>query len=130
MISANQIRNVVALFLVDNDADAFVLKFGELSHNIHLLGDAAAIELSRKIESRLNDVRLSCISKADFRKELCKLFVPSYSQAVKPLVIDCSWYYFHAASSGQVSAPSTKVSIGSNPVPTKSDDPIVYPLSA
>jgi hypothetical protein len=71
MVRASQIRKVVAQYLFDSNIDEFVLRFGDLSHNIHLFGESDAIVLSRKIESKLNDARLGCIERDDLRKELC-----------------------------------------------------------
>lgn len=51
MIGASQIRDVVFNYVNHGDLDAFLVEFAKLSHDIHKNGDAAAIELSQKIES-------------------------------------------------------------------------------
>ena len=51
MTVTRQIRDVVFNYVNHGDLDAFVVEFAKLSHNIHHDGDAAAVELSHKVES-------------------------------------------------------------------------------
>lgn len=70
MVSASQIREVVAMYLSHNDSDRFVLEFSKLSYNIHKDGDAEAVALAQAIEFKMADLRSGCISHANFRDSL------------------------------------------------------------
>jgi hypothetical protein len=70
MVSASQIREVVAAYLSHNDADKFARDFAALSYNVHKNGDAAAIELARSVEFKIADLRSGCIDKAAFLASL------------------------------------------------------------
>ncbi len=88
MISAGQIREIASSYLSSGDADKFVLEFSALSHNIHKNGDAQAIELANKIESKMADLRGGFISKA--------LFIDSLRD-----LVDVSWVAYYFFSVGQ-----------------------------
>ncbi len=79
MVSARQIREVVARFLSHNDSDKFVLEFSALSYNIHKNGDAAAAALARVIEFKMADLRSGCIQRAAFVNALRELITVSPS---------------------------------------------------
>ena len=79
MVSASQIREVVARYLSDNDSDKFVLEFAALSYNIHTNGDAAAVALARAIEFKMADLRSGCIQKPAFVNALRELVTASPS---------------------------------------------------
>ena len=77
MISANQIRELVASYLASRDAENFALSFSALSYNIHKNGDPEAIELANQIESKLADLHGGCISQDSFKKALFDMMVES-----------------------------------------------------
>ena len=70
MVSADQIRNSVSDYLLSGDSDSFVLKFAELSFNVHKNGDREAIALVREIEAKISSLQTGCISKPDFQNFL------------------------------------------------------------
>jgi hypothetical protein len=70
MISADQIRKVVAAYVSDNNSDKFVRDFSALSYNIHKSGNAEATSLARSVEFKMADFRSGCITKSAFLDEL------------------------------------------------------------
>jgi hypothetical protein len=81
MISADQIRKAVEDFLADSDANKFALQFASLSHDIHKNGDSDAIELARKIQSRLADVSAKLMGPSDLKVALREDIAPPISGA-------------------------------------------------
>ena len=110
MVSASQIREVVAKFLSHNDSDRFVRELAALSYNIHKDGDAEAVALARAIELRMADFRSGCIQKTAFLNSLRQLTETSvasnnrvyaqFSDPVNRLVEVESGFRGWAASSG------------------------------
>ena len=78
MISASQIRKVVAGYLSHKDSDRFVREFAQLSYNIHKNGDAGAVELVRAIDFKMADLRSGCIEEKVFFSGLRELISVSY----------------------------------------------------
>jgi hypothetical protein len=100
MISAAQIREVASSYLSHDDGERFLLEFSPLVHNIHKNGEAEAIELADKIQSKMADLHSNLIAKSEFRSFLRQLTVHSFFNVyrVSPLV------YTSSASAVQITA--------------------------
>lgn len=89
MVFAHQIREAVASYLSKAiDANGFLLKFSNLSHNVHRAGEPEAVRLADSIESRLADLRAGCISELEFRSLLRDSI---YASAVNNMFVPVSF---------------------------------------
>lgn len=70
MVEEKQIRDVIAAYVVDGDAEKFVLDFGELSYNIHKEGTPEAEDLANRVMFRMSDVYAKLITREQFRESL------------------------------------------------------------
>jgi hypothetical protein len=74
MVSAIQIRDLVQKYLLKAiDGDAFICRLSELSYDIHLSENQAAILLSNQVELRLGQHQSGLISENELRKFLIPL---------------------------------------------------------
>ena len=70
MVSANKIREVISSYVRDGDFKQFVLEFSKLSFNIRQSGEAAAIDLSKRIEAILAEVNVGHMTLEGFRNSI------------------------------------------------------------
>lgn len=83
MVTTNQIAEVVHNYLLQPDANNFVIEFSRLSYDILEHGDPDAVKLANRIEGYLADVRAGLISKTAFADSLRALVPPPiYAVAV------------------------------------------------
>jgi len=100
MISASQIREVVARYLSQEDAEKFIQDFSDLSYNIHKNGDAEAVALASMIESKMADFHGKFISAADFSDFLRGLINPFVMNISVPVMISTTGAVNFAAGVG------------------------------
>jgi hypothetical protein len=100
MVSAGQILQVVARYLSQEDAEKFTLEFSALSYNIHKNGDAEAIDLANKIESKMADLHGKFITSSDFSDFLRALVNPFVMNISVPVLISTAGPITFAAGVG------------------------------
>ena len=97
MVSVNQIRKVAADFVDGGDRDRFVVEFAKLSVNIRQDGEAEAIDLVHKINSKMALIRSGHLSVERFSEWLRA--IPEPAPAI-------NYYVAAAGFSNPINAPA------------------------
>jgi hypothetical protein len=80
MVSAYQVREVVAGFVQRANLDDFVMEFSKLSFDIRNNGDPQAIEMAKNVEDQLALLHVGHLSPAELREKFRGLLRPRWTE--------------------------------------------------